>query len=273
MRANSRFGFLTPVALGLALTAATYTAASASVITFTWNPSATGNTSAGTFSADRFATEDFASIDTANLSHVTESGFLNFTDFSLAGHVGQSPVNTPGFSGYGMYLSFTATSHLSGPSSDLMGAFDTVSYTAFLYDTTNGLATFGFSGTTPTISLPAGANPLEIASGSGPIGGTPNLATIIDGVPGANVGTTWTPNSAQAAFYVSPDAKVVLDLESAFTNTPGVVTTVGPVFLVHGGGGNSDFFGEKVPVPEPTSIGMLGVGLLGLGLMRRRRQS
>lgn len=265
MRSSIRI--LSVAALGLIATG--YVAPASATITFTWNPSATGNTTAGTFSANRYGLGDWASIDTSNLSDVTDTGFLNITDFTLSGSP-VSTVNTSGSGGYGIYLQFNATAHLTPVGSDLIGAFDSVSYTEYLYSTKNGLASFGFSGTTPTITLPSGANPVVLATGSGPIGGTANLADILDGVPGANVGTTFAPNSAEAGFFVNPSAAVTLNLEQAFTNTPGVITTMGPIFLIHGGGGNGDFF-SSVPVPEPMALSILGVGLVSLGFVRRRR--
>jgi hypothetical protein len=40
------------------------------------------------------------------------------------------------------------------------------------------------------------------------------------------VDVNFTPNPAEAGFFVAPPATMVLDLEQAFTNTSGVITGV-----------------------------------------------
>ncbi len=139
----------------------------------------------------------------------------------------------------------------------------------------NGLATYTFPGGTPTIHLPTGANPVMLATESGPFSGSLNQAIISGGVPTANVDTLWT-DVFNGGFFLKPPFGVVLDLEQGFTNTPGVITKTGPgcsttgtdcTYEIHGGGGNGDF----LLVPEPASLAVFGVGLVAMGLIRRRR--
>lgn len=242
-------------------------------VTFTWNPGI--NSGAGQFTANSYTLQDYAAIDTSDLAHVTETGFLNIAAFNLNGASVNTPVNTAG--GYGIYLHFDATSHLASCGANcLKGAFDSVSYTATLYNAANGVASFSFSGTTPQVNLPAGANPLQIATGTGPTapaGSAENTASIVNGVPGASVETNWVPNPAASGFFISPPAAITLLLEQAFINTPGAITTSGPFFLIGGtgipGGGNGDFLTK--PVPEPAAWSILGLGLVGIGFVRRRR--
>ncbi len=113
-------------ALGLALNLGTVTPASATLVV-EWNPSATGNTTAGTFSADSFGLRDWATIgvptDPSTPGSVTESGFLEISGFTLSGNP-VSTVHTTGLGGYGIYELFTATSHLGPCGTELCGAFD-----------------------------------------------------------------------------------------------------------------------------------------------------
>ncbi len=271
-------GLLRTASVVIGLTIATLATASAGTVTFTWNPSATGNSSVGPFTADNFDLGDFATIklpsNPSGLGSVSESGFLLPTSF-LDNTATVSSANVKGT--WGIYEAFTATSHLSACSGGLCGAFDSVTASVYVYSTAKGVASVTFPGTIPTIHLPKNANPVLVATESGPISGTPNLVQIIGGVPNATVGTLFTPNAAEAGFFVNPTASTLLDLEQAFTNTVGVITKVGGkpcttvgfpcTYEIKAGGGNGDFF----RVPEPGTLSILGVSLTALGLVRRRR--
>lgn len=273
---------LTAAACAMALSFGAGSAAKAGTVNFTWNPSATPDSTIGPFTADTFQLGDFATIDVpanpAPAGSVTETGYLLPTNFFNASGVQVASANQLGT--FGMYEQFTTTSHLVPCSSGECGKFDSVTATLFIYSTAHGVASVSFASASsnPAIHLPTGADPIQLATISGILGGSPNNANISGGVPNAAVDSRFTISTAFPAFFVSPPPNLLTDLEQAFTNTTGVITSFDPVtgkpgtctttaciFQIHNGGGNANF------IPEPGTLAVLGFGLASLGFIRRRK--
>jgi len=254
-------------------------------IPFTWDPGLIGLSSGGVtqFTADDIVVSDFATItlgpNTGTASNpvynsVSESAILPITQFTLGGtKVAQ------GGSAYTLYFDVTAaTSSISGTPASLVGKFNTLSYT--LFGVTGG-CTFNASLGGP--SATCGGTKFTIATGgvSSTAFGPGNNVSVTAGDPAAHANVTIIPDSTNGAFFVSPNATSIANdlFISAFTNSAAQFfcgTTkcsfenpaISAVVIKSTAGGGISL----TAVPEPDTLAVFGLGLLGLGWFARRRK-
>lgn len=99
------------------------------------------------------------------IGSVKETGYLFPDVFQL----GTTPVETANLKGtFGIHEKFDATSHLTSCPIGLCGAFDTVTASVFVYSTAKGVANVTFPSGSPKLNLPNKANPVLVATETGP---------------------------------------------------------------------------------------------------------
>lgn len=260
------------VALGLALAGTLSSGAWAGVagVTFTWNPNGTSPSLPGSggsqFTADNITVRDYATADiNPSNGNFTEQGVLPFVAFSLGG----SPVAPSGFPGsYSFYITFTASGNQGGPlppaGQTVTGPITSLSYTLYANPNTTVGVTLTGANDAPVISGNGGA----FALATGGLYGSSNYVSVTNtgsGLsPTADATASMVGNPAQSGFFVSPTI-LSLDLLAAnFSSTTTVVSATklsngDTGLLIDGGGGNI-----TAAVPEPSSIAVFSVGLLGL---------
>jgi hypothetical protein len=196
-----------------------------------------------------------------------EDGFLTKAAFgSPTGGSVPSELNATG--GYGMYGLFTITGEADplDPANPLTGGiqanFGTLSMTLFIDPDQN--TTLALSGAGPVV--PGGTVTDDFAIVNFTLGA--GEAHIFDGLANGDFDTllnvSLTPNGQ--AFFVDPDPFFPLENFGGNTETfaGGNLTTS---FVATADGGGIELF----QVPEPGTLALLGLGIMGMGLINRRR--
>lgn len=258
---------------GAVLLTATMASTAEALPQFTFAPGAVG-LNGGTFTADNINISDFSTVvitpDGKGGATFTDTGVLPVLSFQL----GNSVVPAAGLnSTYGLYFGFDGTGVQDTPTfnSETDGTFTTLNFTLFGYNVVGNPADVEFA---PVNAPPTNsANLVALATGS-LIGGGVGATTVPTpggpvAVPNANTLLTFSPTAAGSSFFVDPNP-FYQAVFAAFTNNPSQITTTANGFVITQGGGSANFLETPTQTPEPASMALMGVGLLGLGFLRRR---
>ena len=237
---------------------------------FEVSPDSLGLTGYNPFNADQIAGTSSVLLQATSSTTVTGAGWINFTAFTLLGQnilAGTSGINLGGTNSYALYLTFDIASSLDSGTINTPGSSGHLTMLNFtLYADVGSDSKFTVANATTSTAASVVQNTADkkLATGS-----------LISGVNGLNdlggafINSVTTINLTTDGenYFTAPVPFYTLAF-SQFNNTSQGIAINGNLLSINQETGSVDF--NKVP--EPASLALVGLGLLGMGVVRRRKQ-
>jgi len=280
--------------LGLLVAAATLTAiapgADAALLPFTINPVDLGHVGPGgtAVQVDEIQLTSTALV-TQNAGGQTETGIAQVTLLKFQGapitqlvdgltFVGTTSTPQPNL--YGLYITFSATTPLQNFASQ--GPVTSFNFSLFADPLANDALTAANAATStaPSIVDPT-SNDILLATGTLAPGFNQFAGFNSNGGPVIDITTTFNLTALGSLYFTAPVPFYNLEFTTSTGSQPGNATfgpspscnpTPGPGCNVAAITNTLDSSFQNLPVPEPTSLALLGASLIGFGAVGWRRR-